>query len=182
MGHPEHDILFIATQVAKAAGLKDPAGRAANFAKVMRAQGTAMSLADVAGQIGDYAICGPKDSIGRSLQLRAPILPESSVYQMLLRGRAPASEPFRKWVTEEVLPTIRKTGKYNAEDAQNPIALAIMDELKSLRGEIVSLRQELQAKAFSLEAPVVTEVSPYEGQPGVALCDPAGFNARTCIV
>ncbi|WP_138408183.1 hypothetical protein [Stutzerimonas nosocomialis] len=26
VGHPEHDILFIATQVARAAGLKDPAG------------------------------------------------------------------------------------------------------------------------------------------------------------
>jgi hypothetical protein len=40
-----------------------------------------------------------------------------------------------------------------------------MDELKSLRGEIVSLRQELQAKTFSLEAPKAAEVSPYKGQP-----------------
>jgi hypothetical protein len=36
---------------------------------------------------------------------------ESATYQMLLRGHAPASEPFRKWVTEVVLPTIRKTGR-----------------------------------------------------------------------
>lgn len=27
VGHPEHDILFIATQVARAAGLKDAGGR-----------------------------------------------------------------------------------------------------------------------------------------------------------
>lgn len=38
-------------------------------------------------------------------------------------GHCPASEPFRKWVTEEVLPTIRKTGKYNAEESSDPIAL-----------------------------------------------------------
>ncbi|OEC34871.1 hypothetical protein SAMN05216600_1144 [Pseudomonas cuatrocienegasensis] len=88
---------------------------------------------------------------------------------MLLSGHAPQSEPFRKWVTEEVLPSIRKTGKFNAEDSQNPIAQGIMDELKSLRGEIVSLRQELQAKTFSLAAPVVPEVSPYEGHLGCLL-------------
>lgn len=40
------------------------------------------------------------------------VFPESVVYQMLLRGHAPASEPFRKWATEVVLPSIRKTGQY----------------------------------------------------------------------
>ncbi|WP_240336463.1 Rha family transcriptional regulator [Pseudomonas syringae] len=38
------------------------------------------------------------------------LLLEADVYQMLLRSNSPTSEPFRKWVTEEVLPTIRKTG------------------------------------------------------------------------
>ncbi|WP_420029775.1 Bro-N domain-containing protein [Pseudomonas putida] len=42
---------------------------------------------------------------------------ESRVYAMLLKGRAPQSEPFRKWVTEEVLPTIRKTGRYDASES-----------------------------------------------------------------
>lgn len=31
MGHPEHDLLFIATQVARAAGLKDASGAVNNF-------------------------------------------------------------------------------------------------------------------------------------------------------
>lgn len=61
---------------------------------------------------------------------------ESECYQMLLRGRAPQSEPFRKWVSEEVLPTIRKTGSYNAADSSNPIAQGVMDELKAVRGEL----------------------------------------------
>ncbi|MNJ71902.1 hypothetical protein D3C77_684980 [compost metagenome] len=59
---------------------------------------------------------------------------------MLLRSRAPQTEPFRKWVTEEVLPTIRKTGQYSAAESDNPIALGIMDELKLLRGELVELK------------------------------------------
>lgn len=136
VGHPEHDLLFVATQVARAAGLKNPAGNASDFAKVMRKQNQGITLLDVASQILDYRVCGPKDISGRALQLRAPLLTEANVYQFLLKGHAPQSEPFRKWVFEEVLPTIRKTGKYDAESSTNPIAMGVMDELKALRGEV----------------------------------------------
>ena len=125
VGHPEHDLLFVATQVARAAGLKNPAGNASDFAKVMRKQNQGITLLDVASQIQDYRICGPKDISGRALQLRAPLLTEANVYQFLLKGHAPQSEPFRKWVTEEVLPTIRKTGKYDAEQSSAPAVLRI---------------------------------------------------------
>lgn len=54
---------------------------------------------------------------------------EARVYAMLMRGHSPSSEPFRKWVTEEVIPTIRKTGKYTAEESSDPIAQGVMDEL-----------------------------------------------------
>lgn len=76
----------------------------------------------------------------RSLQGRSWIATESVVYEMLLASVAPQTEPFRKWVTEEVLPTIRKTGKYNAEESTNPIAIGVMDELKTLRGEVGELK------------------------------------------
>lgn len=66
------------------------------------------------------------------------------MYSMLLRGHAKASEPYRKWVAEEVLPTIRKTGKYNAEDSTNPIAARLMDELKTLRGEVGELKSLIE--------------------------------------
>lgn len=56
------------------------------------------------------------------------MLTESQVYQTLLRDKSPASDPFLKRVTEEVLPTIRKTGKYDAEESSNPLALGVMDE------------------------------------------------------
>lgn len=52
----------------------------------------------------------PRD--GRKVPSNTWLFTEAAVYQMLLRGHAPASEPFRKWVTDEVLPTIRKTGSY----------------------------------------------------------------------
>lgn len=39
---------------------------------------------------------------------------ESGLYNVILRSDKPQAKPFRKWVTSEVLPTIRKTGQYNA--------------------------------------------------------------------
>lgn len=152
VGHPEHDLLFVATQVARAAGLKHPSMAVQGMHN--KAVGTKLRMGDLS-QLLRGSLTLPNSTW---------LFDEPRVYAMLLKGTAPQSEPFRKWVTEEVLPSIRKTGKYNAEDSQNPIAMAIMDELKSLRGEIASLRQELQAKTFSLEAPVAVEVSPYEGQ------------------
>lgn len=65
----------------------------------------------------------PADERHQRLRTTTVIFTESESYQMLLRGSAPQSEPFRKWVTEEVLPTIRKTGSYNAEESANPIAM-----------------------------------------------------------
>lgn len=38
---------------------------------------------------------------------------ESGMYDVILRSDAEKAKPFRKWVTSEVLPTIRKTGSYS---------------------------------------------------------------------
>ena len=37
---------------------------------------------------------------------------ESGLYALILRSNKPNAKPFRKWVTSEVLPSIRKTGGY----------------------------------------------------------------------
>lgn len=41
------------------------------------------------------------------------IISESGLYNVILRSDKPEAKPFRKWVTAEVIPTIRKTGGYN---------------------------------------------------------------------
>lgn len=42
------------------------------------------------------------------------IIPESDLYRLIMRSRMPDAETFKDWVTEEVLPRIRKTGGYLA--------------------------------------------------------------------
>lgn len=38
---------------------------------------------------------------------------ESALYRVLVKCNVPKAEPFERWVTEEVLPSIRKTGSYS---------------------------------------------------------------------
>ncbi len=52
------------------------------------------------------------DSIGRQ-QLMAAVS-ESGLYTLILRSDKPQAKPFRKWVTREVLPAIRKPGNCQA--------------------------------------------------------------------
>lgn len=47
---------------------------------------------------------------------RKPLLiSESGLYSLILRSRKPEAKIFRKWVTSEVLPSIRKTGSYSRD-------------------------------------------------------------------
>lgn len=41
------------------------------------------------------------------------VINESGLYNVILRSDKPKAKPFRKWVTSEVLPAIRKTGTYS---------------------------------------------------------------------
>jgi prophage antirepressor-like protein len=50
------------------------------------------------------------DSMGR--QQETTVINESGLYNVILRSDKPEAKPFRKWVTSEVLPSIRKNGGY----------------------------------------------------------------------
>ena len=76
---------------------------------------------------------------------------ESEIYRMLLQGNAPQSEPFRRWVTEEVLPTIRKTGSYDAAKSAHPVAQGVMDELKALLCRFCGFGRGLALRISSMD-------------------------------
>lgn len=44
------------------------------------------------------------------------IINESGLYSLILRSRKPVAKSFKRWVTHEVLPQIRKTGSYIPEN------------------------------------------------------------------
>jgi prophage antirepressor-like protein len=49
----------------------------------------------------------------------AHIVNESGLYKVILRSDKPEAKPFTKWITSEVLPAIRKTGKYEIKTNKN---------------------------------------------------------------
>jgi len=59
-----------------------------------------------------------QDSIGR--MQRTPIINESGLYSLILSSKLPSVKKFKHWVTNEVLPSIRKTGKYEIKNNSAP--------------------------------------------------------------
>lgn len=53
---------------------------------------------------------GLTDAIGR--QQETAIVNEAGLYTLILTSRKPEAKQFKRWITHEVLPTIRKTGGY----------------------------------------------------------------------
>ena len=87
-----------------------------------------------------------KDDSGREVEVK--FINEHQLYAILLMLKTERTKPFRKWVTQEVLPSIRKTGSYNLR--QVPVMIpyrhteitpeVASNLLKSKDEEIKSLR------------------------------------------
>lgn len=54
----------------------------------------------------------------------ATFVTEGGFYDVVLYSKSDKVKPFRKWVTSEVLPSIRKTGSYNMPNFTNPAEAA----------------------------------------------------------
>lgn len=55
-----------------------------------------------------------------TIEQEMTIINESGLYHAVLKSRKPEAKAFRKWVTGEVLPSIRKTGRYEVADRHEP--------------------------------------------------------------
>ncbi len=67
---------------------------------------------DALGRLDDderYGV-GITDPIGR--QQEATFINESGLYSLIMQSRKPEAKAFKKWITSEVLPSIRKYGFY----------------------------------------------------------------------
>lgn len=87
------------------------------------------------------------DSLGRTQNTM--IVSEAGMYSLVLRSRKPEAKAFKRWITHEVLPAIRKTGKYEDPDHFKEI----MDRLGRMESNLIFQSYEPpKAKLISLEA------------------------------
>ena len=77
------------------------------------------------------------DSLGR--QQATTVINESGLYSVILRSDKPEAKPFRKWVTSEAIPAIRRHGSYS----QKPLTPA--EQLLAQANVLVEQEQRLSA-------------------------------------
>ncbi|MDX3883613.1 MAG: BRO family protein [Sphingomonas sp.] len=129
------------------------------------------------------------------------IISESGLYAAIFKSRRPDAQRFRKWVTSEVLPAIRKTGRFELEQPEPPesppligdpldvpTAISVIREARQVWGRHVVQKIWMQ---LGLPAPLALAEVADQGDPLVAelkgfidgrmetttaeLCDAAGI-------
>lgn len=91
----DNEIWFVGKDVAEALGYSDTN------------KAVAMHVDDEDKQLNDKT----SSSFG---QRGATIINESGLYSLVLSSKLPTAKEFKRWVTSEVLPSIRKTGSYQS--------------------------------------------------------------------
>lgn len=88
------------------------------------------------------------DTLGGAQQMT--IINESGLYTVILRSDKPQAKPFRKWVTSEVLPSIRKHGSYSVQSQFADLSpqLQVLIQMET-RQKQIEARQVEQATALA---------------------------------
>lgn len=79
------------------------------------------------------------DSLGRPQQTN--IITESGLYQVIFQSRKAEAKAFKRWVTHDVLPAIRKTGSYERPKTD---AEKVLEVVQLLQAQAEEQRRELE--------------------------------------
>lgn len=128
---------FVAADVAKALGARD----ARSFTRMVDEEDKGEHLVPTLGGAQKMSVVN-----------------ESGLYTMLIRSQNPKAKPFRRWVTSEVLPSIRKHGAYMTADKIDEVMsdpdnfIRIVEALRDEREAKESAQAALEAAAPKVEA------------------------------
>lgn len=115
-----------------------------------------------------------KFNLGR--QGEATVITESGLYAVILRSDKPNAKEFRKWITSEVLPAIRKTGVYLTDEkaydiTHNPQSLAdlLLQAGEQLKQKEIII-QEMKPKALFADAVTSSDTLILVGELAKLIC------------
>lgn len=100
------------------------------------------------------------------------IINESGLYSLIMSSQLPSAKKFKRWVTSEILPTIRKTGQYSVPGYQ-PKASSV-GEIVKLGRFIKQLMKEQEATPYQIAEVVVDTMKQF----GINLNDKILLPAR----
>ena len=96
-----------------------------------------------------------RDSIGR--EQKPVCINESGLFSLVLSSKLPSAKKFKRWVTSEVLPVIRKHGVYAVEEVLNDpdVMIAALTALKEERAKVKALQE-----SNAIQAQQIAEMKP----------------------
>lgn len=85
------------------------------------------------------------------------LINESGLYSLILRSQLPKARQFKRWVTSEVLPSIRRHGMYATDEliANPDLAIAAFTALKEEREKRMALEE-----AVAVQKQQIAEIQP----------------------
>lgn len=93
------------------------------------------------------------------------IVSEPGLYKLVMRSRKPEAHEFQRWVTHEVLPSIRKHGGYLAGQEHMSPEQMVLASMRYLESKISEQQDQLEAQ-----------------KPKVLFADAVGASDGTCLV
>ena len=118
-----------------------------------------------------FLMCDIADSQNGNVltgQSKTAIINESGLYSLILSSKLPNAKKFKRWVTSEVLPAIRKTGHYEAP-GYTPKATSV--------GEVVNLIK-ITRQTMKEQGATPTEIA----QAVKEICEQFGVNLPQCFI
>lgn len=140
---------FVGVDIAKALGYKKPTGAITTNVDE-----------------GDSLREGISDANGH--RQTAIVINESGMYSLIFGSKLESAKKFKKWVTSEVLPTIRRTGSYQMPTTtEGKIALLaqghteLTERVNNIQSELETLKMDLPI--LPIEADKITEAVKRKG-------------------
>ncbi|MDF9717639.1 BRO family protein [Nocardioides sp. ChNu-99] len=79
------------------------------------------------------------------------VVSEAGLYSLILRSRKPEAKAFKRWVTHDVLPAIRRTGRYGSDVEM--LAALPSSKLLALAAQAAERAEAAEERARELEVP-----------------------------
>ena len=103
------------------------------------------------------------DTLGGAQELA--VINESGLYSLVLSSKLPNAKKFKRWVTSEVLPALRKTGQYQMKElsGQELMARALIEAQSVLAAKDKQI-EEMKPKAVFADAVATSKTSILVGE------------------
>lgn len=105
------------------------------------------------------------DSLSSLGQRGGWLINESGLYSLILSSKLPSAKKFKRWVTSEVLPALRKTGQYQVKELSGSELMAkALIEAQSVLAAKDKQIEEMKPKALFADAVATSHTSILVGE------------------